>query len=539
MTTLRTLAGLTVPALLAFAACNDPIIPCNDNPTTSGGGGASSGEGGASSGEGGSVGCPETHAVCAGVCTDVRFDPSNCGGCGTACDDDEVCSNGKCKANCGLGLTKCEVADQQQCVDTKGDVAHCGGCNEACVTVAANAEPTCAKSACGWACKTGFGDCNAEAGDGCEAEFATSLDHCGGCGNACAPANADAACVDGACGIKACMPGYADCNLDAKDGCEAILDADPAHCGQCGNACSPGLACTGGKCLGGPCDADGDGYLATGDVCQGNDCDDRNAVVHPGAAELCDGWDNDCDGTVSELVAAWSFEQNLQASAGGVNFQNSGATFEGGACGSAIKVENGSYAYADDPGALSAHYATTKATTVAFWGKPTNCNVGGGDRFCPYISKGDSGPGQPEDFVFGTSAARDSSLHNRNWGDSNNRTAAANHETLSGWHAFVGTVDLQASAMTLYLDGKLLDDDKTITKLAFPKKRLTIGTNPAGGYEYGNLSVDELRIYSCALPASYVAAHHACGGCGCSGATSPCATGEVWNGTACTADFVP
>ena len=39
-------------------------------------------------------------------------------------------------------------------------------------------------------------------------------------------------------------------------------------------------------------DLDGDGYT----LCSG-DCDDASASVHPGAAELCDGVDNDCDGT--------------------------------------------------------------------------------------------------------------------------------------------------------------------------------------------------------------------------------------------------
>ncbi len=43
-----------------------------------------------------------------------------------------------------------------------------------------------------------------------------------------------------------------------------------------------------------PADVDGDGY--TSDV----DCDDNNWQVHPGAIEACDGFDNDCDGTVDE-----------------------------------------------------------------------------------------------------------------------------------------------------------------------------------------------------------------------------------------------
>ena len=42
----------------------------------------------------------------------------------------------------------------------------------------------------------------------------------------------------------------------------------------------------------GPVDNDGDGY--TDDV----DCNDSNAAVYPGAGEVCDGLDNDCDGLV-------------------------------------------------------------------------------------------------------------------------------------------------------------------------------------------------------------------------------------------------
>jgi hypothetical protein len=58
-------------------------------------------------------------------------------------------------------------------------------------------------------------------------------------------------------------------------------------------------------------DGDGDGYgdassttaaciEPTGFVSDATDCDDSNAVTHPGAAEICDGVDNDCDGDLDE-----------------------------------------------------------------------------------------------------------------------------------------------------------------------------------------------------------------------------------------------
>ncbi|MBI2176298.1 putative metal-binding motif-containing protein, partial [Candidatus Woesearchaeota archaeon] len=52
-------------------------------------------------------------------------------------------------------------------------------------------------------------------------------------------------------------------------------------------------------CLEPGADADGDGYKATlykGKSC-GPDCDDNNALVHPGAVDVCcNGVDEDCSG---------------------------------------------------------------------------------------------------------------------------------------------------------------------------------------------------------------------------------------------------
>jgi len=58
-------------------------------------------------------------------------------------------------------------------------------------------------------------------------------------------------------------------------------------------------------------DLDGDGYgnlsesiqacdKPEGYVTDGTDCDDTDAQTHPGAMEICDGRDNDCDGTIDE-----------------------------------------------------------------------------------------------------------------------------------------------------------------------------------------------------------------------------------------------
>jgi Putative metal-binding motif len=49
------------------------------------------------------------------------------------------------------------------------------------------------------------------------------------------------------------------------------------------------------------CDRDGDGYYKNNSRCGGNDCNDSNSAINPGAPEICgDGIDNNCNGSVDE-----------------------------------------------------------------------------------------------------------------------------------------------------------------------------------------------------------------------------------------------
>ena len=60
-------------------------------------------------------------------------------------------------------------------------------------------------------------------------------------------------------------------------------------------------------------DGDGYGYLLgtvvacsapTGYLANASDCDDTNSAIHPAAVEMCDGFDNNCDGVADESTAA-------------------------------------------------------------------------------------------------------------------------------------------------------------------------------------------------------------------------------------------
>ncbi len=75
-------------------------------------------------------------------------------------------------------------------------------------------------------------------------------------------------CLDGSC-------------VDPALGCDDVI-------------CDTGYTCQNGECVDGQVDYDGDGARAE------DDCNDLDPAIFPGAEEVCDGEDQDCDGDVDE-----------------------------------------------------------------------------------------------------------------------------------------------------------------------------------------------------------------------------------------------
>ncbi len=125
-------------------------------------------------------------------------------------------------------------------------------------------------------CDTGFADCDGNGKNGCEASLGSPL-HCGACGNVCAPLpHATAGCAAGACGIGACDPGFGDCDGNPQNGCETPTNT-LGNCGGCGITCDDdGNACTDESCDSGACEHP--------PVADGAACDDGNGCT---AADAC------------------------------------------------------------------------------------------------------------------------------------------------------------------------------------------------------------------------------------------------------------
>jgi hypothetical protein len=139
-------------------------------------------------------------------------------------------------------------------VNLQTDLLNCGACGNVCPNASGGQSPTCVAGRCGYTCNPGFGNCDSNLGNGCEAPLAADINNCGVCGTVCAtPANATAVCTHNRCGIGTCNEHFADCNGYVGDGCERNLATDVANCGACGNGCFASQTCVAGVCTGAIC----------------------------------------------------------------------------------------------------------------------------------------------------------------------------------------------------------------------------------------------------------------------------------------------
>ena len=212
-------------------------------------------------------------------------DVEHCSVCHSLCDLDNAvakCMNGKCLVqSCISPYLDCDGIPSNGCeTDPRVDEDHCGECDKPCSKEGGSS--TCSGGVCSIICTPPFGNCDANAYNGCEVNLDTDSGYCGDCGIACAITNEY--CHNGECDIIVCPSGTANCDALAKTGCEIDSDNDVNNCGDCDIVCDLANVdvnlCVIGKCAIGTCDSNyGDCNGIASDGCE---VDLRITALHCG-----------------------------------------------------------------------------------------------------------------------------------------------------------------------------------------------------------------------------------------------------------------
>ncbi|MEO7329549.1 MAG: DNRLRE domain-containing protein, partial [Minicystis sp.] len=173
------------------------------------------------------------------------------------------------QVTCAPSFADCNGIAADGCETNLHSLATCGSCGNVCPPLP-HATAGCGGGACAiGACDLGWGNCDGILQNGCETDLSTSSD-CSACGGFCSLPGSVASCASGTCKLVTCAPGFANCDGNAVNGCEAGPCANGAHCAAAADCGSQ--VCVGGFCSSPACNDHAKNGSETDMDCGGPSC---------------------------------------------------------------------------------------------------------------------------------------------------------------------------------------------------------------------------------------------------------------------------
>ena len=247
---------------------------------------------------------------------DIMTDVENCGGCGNFCMEfknaHRVCNQGVCIiSHCDPSFydldNDFENGCEYQCMITHNGLEQCDGIDN---------------------------DCDNQIDE--TYDFSTDIMNCGGCAIRCEFPGAIGFCSSGVCQTNSCLANYFNLDGDWSNGCEyhCVISNGGVEIGDnkdndCDGGTDEGAVCVEGSS--GVCGTmTGECELGT-HVCSGNKW--TNCIGEKvGTVEVCDGLDNDCDGSADEDFNLLTDENNCGTCGNVCNFANAESICLNGVC---------------------------------------------------------------------------------------------------------------------------------------------------------------------------------------------------------------
>jgi formylglycine-generating enzyme required for sulfatase activity len=188
--------------------------------------------------------------VCNSAAGRCEAPPINNGGAcddGLSCTTSDRCTAGACggsEVECGTA-TACRAAGI--CDESTGTCSGATQPNGTSCTVT-NGFGTCQSGDCQiTTCRAGFANCDGNAANGCETVVDNDPNNCGGCGLSCSASHFLGVCETGYC-LLLSGTSWTYCDTPTRGSRPVNLENDDNNCGACGNQCGALSECSAREC---------------------------------------------------------------------------------------------------------------------------------------------------------------------------------------------------------------------------------------------------------------------------------------------------